>query len=145
MNPARVGFAGTSAWAADALSRLAGDPSLELALVLTQPDRPAGRGRALRRPAVAERALELDVPVLQPERPGEALDALRDAELGAMAVVASEGAANDALVRLIADALHVAPRQVTLIAGATARIKRLMIEGDGAAMIAKLERVVQAT
>ena len=47
----RVGFAGTSAWAADALALLAGDPALDVALVLTQPDRPAGRGRALRRPA----------------------------------------------------------------------------------------------
>jgi methionyl-tRNA formyltransferase len=88
VTPARVGFAGTSAWAADALSRLAGDPSLDVALVLTQPDRPAGRGRALRRPAVAERAGELGLPVLQPERPGEVLSDLRAAELGAMAVVA---------------------------------------------------------
>ena len=88
MTRARVGFAGTSAWAADALSRLVGDPELDVALVLTQPDRPAGRGRTLRPPPVAERARELGLPVLQPERPGESLDELRAAELGAMAVVA---------------------------------------------------------
>jgi methionyl-tRNA formyltransferase len=88
VTPTRVGFAGTSAWAADALALLAEDAALEVALVLTQPDRPAGRGRTLRPPAVAERALELELPVLQPERPGEVLEELRAAGLGAMAVVA---------------------------------------------------------
>jgi methionyl-tRNA formyltransferase len=88
VTPARVGFAGTSAWAADALSRLADDRALDVALVLTQPDRPAGRGRALRPPAVAARGRELGLRVLQPERPGDALDELRSAYLGAMAVVA---------------------------------------------------------
>jgi methionyl-tRNA formyltransferase len=84
----RIGFAGTSSWAADCLSLLVGDPALEVALVLTQPDRPAGRGRALRPPPVAERAVELGLPLLQPTRPGEALGALQAAALGAMAVVA---------------------------------------------------------
>ena len=55
---------------------------------------------------------------------------------------ASEGAANEALIRLVAAALDVAPRRVTLTAGATARIKRLKIEGDGAALSAALEKVV---
>jgi uncharacterized protein YggU (UPF0235/DUF167 family) len=55
--------------------------------------------------------------------------------------VASDGEANDALVRLFADALDVAPRQVTLLAGATARIKRLMIAGDGMRLAAALERL----
>jgi len=56
---------------------------------------------------------------------------------------ASEGEANAALVRLIAATLDIAPRRVTLTAGATARIKRLMIEGDAAALAAALEKVVQ--
>jgi uncharacterized protein (TIGR00251 family) len=54
----------------------------------------------------------------------------------------SEGEANAALLRLVAKALNVAPRQVTLAAGATARIKRLMIEGDAVALAAKLEKIV---
>jgi uncharacterized protein YggU (UPF0235/DUF167 family) len=54
--------------------------------------------------------------------------------------VASEGAANAALVKLIAAALGVAPRQVTLTGGATSRIKRLRIEGDAAALAAILEQ-----
>jgi uncharacterized protein YggU (UPF0235/DUF167 family) len=54
----------------------------------------------------------------------------------------SEGAANDALIRLIAQALDIAPRQVTLTAGASARIKRLTIEGDGPALAVALEKIV---
>lgn len=57
---------------------------------------------------------------------------------------ASEGEANDALVRLLADVLDVAPRQVSVIAGATARIKRLMIGGDGTILAAALERLAKA-
>lgn len=55
---------------------------------------------------------------------------------------ASEGEANAALLRLLADALAVSTRQVTLIAGAKARRKRLRIAGDGADLAARLERLV---
>ena len=53
----------------------------------------------------------------------------------------SEGAANAALVRLIADALDVAPRDISVVAGATARIKRIRIAGDGKALAASLDRL----
>lgn len=59
-------------------------------------------------------------------------------------VAASEGEANASLIRLIADALDVAPRQVSLAAGGTSRIKRLMIEGDGVALATALEKLVSA-
>ena len=55
---------------------------------------------------------------------------------------ASGGEANAELIRLIARALGVAPRSVTLAAGATARIKRLTIAGEGAAILATLEKIV---
>ena len=54
----------------------------------------------------------------------------------------SEGEANEALCRLIAKAAGVPPRDVALVAGATARIKRLAIAGDGPTLIAALEKVV---
>jgi uncharacterized protein YggU (UPF0235/DUF167 family) len=54
----------------------------------------------------------------------------------------SEGAANDALCRLIAKVAGVPPRDVALVAGATARIKRLTIAGDGPTLIAALEKFV---
>jgi len=56
----------------------------------------------------------------------------------------SDGEANDALVRLMAKSLGVAPRQVTLVAGATARIKRLEVAGAGPALAAALARLVGA-
>ncbi len=56
----------------------------------------------------------------------------------------SEGEANDALCRLIAKALGVPPRDVSVIAGATARIKRLAIAGDGPTLTAALEKIAAA-
>lgn len=53
----------------------------------------------------------------------------------------SEGEANEALCRLIAKAAGVPPRDVALTAGATARIKRLTISGDGPALLAALEKM----
>lgn len=53
----------------------------------------------------------------------------------------SDGEANAALLRLMAAKLEIAPRRVTLMAGATARIKRLSIEGDGVAFAAALEKI----
>ena len=53
----------------------------------------------------------------------------------------SEGEANTALLRLIAKAVGVPPRDVTLSAGATARIKRLTITGEPPTLIAALEKI----
>ncbi len=63
----RVAFAGTPDFALPALDALAASPHT-LTGVLTQPDRPAGRGRPLRASAVKRRALELALPVAQPAR-----------------------------------------------------------------------------
>jgi uncharacterized protein YggU (UPF0235/DUF167 family) len=52
---------------------------------------------------------------------------------------AHEGAANAALQKLIASLLEVAPRRVQLVAGSSARVKRLMIEGDGVKLATALE------
>jgi uncharacterized protein len=54
---------------------------------------------------------------------------------------ASEGEANAALERLLARMLDIAPRQVTLVVGARARIKLVKIEGSGEALAAALERI----
>ena len=53
---------------------------------------------------------------------------------------AREGAANTALVALIARAAGVAKRDVSLVAGASARVKRLNIAGPPAALCAAIER-----
>jgi len=54
-----------------------------------------------------------------------------------------EGQANTALCRLLADVLDAAPRQVTLVAGATARVKRIRIGGAADAIIEKLQRLAK--
>ena len=56
----------------------------------------------------------------------------------------AEGEANAALIRIVAKSLDVAPRQLTLVAGAAARIKRLMVAGDGARLAAALEKMTAA-
>jgi hypothetical protein len=53
----------------------------------------------------------------------------------------SEGTANEALCRLIAKATGVPPRDVSLIAGGTGRIKRLAIAGEPSDLIAALEKI----
>ena len=53
----------------------------------------------------------------------------------------SEGLANAALLRLVAKALGVPPRDVSLVAGAASRIKRIAIAGDGPTLIAALEKI----
>ena len=54
-----------------------------------------------------------------------------------------DGQANTALCRLLADVLDTAPRQVTLVAGATARVKRIRIAGAANAIVEKLQRITK--
>jgi uncharacterized protein YggU (UPF0235/DUF167 family) len=44
-------------------------------------------------------------------------------------------------LKLIAKTLGVAPRDVSLVAGASARLKRLKIDGAGATLAAALEKI----
>jgi uncharacterized protein YggU (UPF0235/DUF167 family) len=57
----------------------------------------------------------------------------------------TEGEANDALCRMMAKALGVPKSDVTLAAGATARIKRLAIDGDTAKLVTALEKLCAST
>jgi methionyl-tRNA formyltransferase len=63
----RTVFLGTSDFAAAVLTRLVDAP----ALVLTRPDRPAGRGRKLSSPPVAETARALGLRLAQPDNVNE--------------------------------------------------------------------------
>ena len=51
-----------------------------------------------------------------------------------------EGAANAALARLIAAAAGVPANKVTIVGGATARVKRMRVAGDPRAITAALEK-----
>jgi len=93
----RLAFAGTPAFASVALARLL-DAGFDVPLVLTQPDRPAGRGMKLQPSAVKALALERGLEVLQPhslKHDGPHRDAalaaqraLEDAHIDAMVVAA---------------------------------------------------------
>jgi methionyl-tRNA formyltransferase len=63
----RVAFFGTAAFGADVLRRLAERGALEIVAVVSQPDRPSGRGRRLASPPVADAARELGIPLAQPQ------------------------------------------------------------------------------
>jgi methionyl-tRNA formyltransferase len=60
-----VVFFGTPDFAVPALRRLAGDSTFDVRLVVTQPDRPSGRGRKLAGPPVRHAAEELGLPIYQ--------------------------------------------------------------------------------
>ncbi len=85
----RIVFLGTSSFGAKALEGLLGGPH-EPALVVTQPDRRAGRGRALKSPPVKEAAAVGGIEVFQPEKVNTraARARIREAEPEALVVVA---------------------------------------------------------
>ena len=87
--PLRVVFMGSPAFAVPSLRRVLADGHA-VALVVTQPDRPAGRGYALRPPPVKVLAMERGLPILQPEglKDGGVLSALAAARPEVIVVVA---------------------------------------------------------
>ena len=78
----RIVFLGTPEFAVPSLEALAA--RFEVALVVAQPDRPRGRGRAVAPPPVKARAFDLGLPVLQAERPN------RPGATGALAAVQAD-------------------------------------------------------
>src|SRR5215831_14112559 len=66
-NPLTVVFCGTPRFAVPTLDRLI-EAGLRVPLVVTQPDKPRGRGMEMSFSPVKQRALELGIPVAQPEK-----------------------------------------------------------------------------
>ena len=62
----RIIYFGTPAFAVPALEALHGDDRFDIGLVVTQPDRAAGRGRAVEASPVARAARRLGLPLYQP-------------------------------------------------------------------------------
>ena len=84
----RVAFMGSPDFAVPCLRAVAA--AHEVVVVVSQPDKPAGRGGELRAPAVKVAAQELGLPIIQPKsaRNGELAQALRDARVDVAIVVA---------------------------------------------------------
>jgi methionyl-tRNA formyltransferase len=61
-------FCGTPAFAVPSLQRLIAEPDFEVAGVVTQPDRPRGRGGEVHESAIKRAAVAAGIPVYQPEK-----------------------------------------------------------------------------
>jgi methionyl-tRNA formyltransferase len=125
----RTVYLGTSAFAATVLERLAASEHRP-ALVVTRPDRPAGRGRRLTAPPVATAAAQLGLEVFQPEAVND--DAAR-ARIAAAEPDAVVVCAFGALIRepLLSDfpMLNVHPSLLPRWRGA-APVERAIMAGD---------------
>src|SRR5512133_3434534 len=107
----RVVFLGTPSFAVPSLGALA-RAGHEIAAVVAQPDRPAGRGQALREPATKTWARERGVPILQPEK-------VRDGRLAAeLAALRPDVLAVAAYGRILGkDLLELAPHGAVNVHG----------------------------
>jgi len=125
----RTVFLGTSAFAAAVLERLAGSEHRP-SLVITRPDRPAGRGRKLAAPPIVEAARAMDLEVLQPESVND--DATREriaAERPDVVCVCAFGALIKPPLLTDFDLLNVHPSLLPRWRGA-APIERAIMAGD---------------
>ncbi|MBI5958052.1 MAG: methionyl-tRNA formyltransferase [Chloroflexi bacterium] len=64
----RVVFMGTPDFAVPSLQNLINAPNFDVVGVVTQPDRPAGRGQKVQMSPVKETALAAGIPIIQPEK-----------------------------------------------------------------------------
>ena len=85
----RIAFAGTPEPALPSLDALAS--AHEIALVITRPDAPSGRGRTLSASPIAQRAESLGLTVVKPQRLSDIADTITELQLDAVAVVAYGG------------------------------------------------------
>jgi len=86
---ARVVFLGTPAAAVPTLESLA--TSHDVALAVTQPDRPRGRSKQLVPPPIKLAATDLGIPIAQPSKRSDLHDVLRDASPFDIGVVVAFG------------------------------------------------------
>ena len=139
VRPVRTVYLGTSWFAADVLRRLAAaDPAPPL--VLTRPDRPAGRGRRLTPPPVAEAAGELGLPLLQPDALDDAaVSRVAAAEPDALIVCAYGAIVREPLLSAY-PILNVHPSLLPRWRGA-APIERAIMAGDAETGVSIMELV----
>lgn len=144
----RIIFLGSPELAIPSLDALARHPEIDVRLVVTQPDRPAGRGRRLTPPPVRVAAEALGIDVIQPEtlRDPDALDRLRQEQPDLLVVVAyGEILRRSALELAPLGCLNVHPSLLPLYRGATP-IPAAILHGDATTGISimKLVRALDA-
>lgn len=117
------------------------EAGVDIPLVLSQPDRPAGRKRVLTPPPVAAFAREHNLPLLQPERAGDALVALQALEPAAVAICAYGQLLPDELLALC-PWLNLHPSLLPRWRGA-APIERMLMAGDTQTGVAIMQTVAE--
>ena len=116
------------------------DAGVEVPLVLSQPDRPAGRNRTPTPPPVAALARELGLPLVQPEHALDALDALRATQPAAIAICAYGQLLPQPLLDLC-PWLNLHPSALPRWRGA-APIERMLMAGDTESAVAVMRTVL---
>ena len=88
--PLRVIFCGTPAFGLPALEALLKDPRFSVEAVITQPDRPRGRGQQRAESPIKEAAVKADIPVHQPEkiRADATAERMKEIEPDAVVIIA---------------------------------------------------------
>jgi methionyl-tRNA formyltransferase len=88
--PLRIIFCGTPGFAVPSLRHLIAQPDFLIEAVVTQPDRPRGRGQAATMSPVKEVAIEVGLPIFQPQkmRSPEALDFFANTAPDAVVIIA---------------------------------------------------------
>jgi methionyl-tRNA formyltransferase len=125
----RTVYLGTSDFAAEVLERLAGSPHRP-ALVVTRPDRPAGRGRRMQAPPVVSAARALGLDVAQPDDVNEESARARIAAVDPdVVVVCAFGALVKEPLLSAHELLNVHPSLLPRWRGA-APIERALMAGD---------------
>ena len=125
----RTVYLGTSEFAAGVLERLAATPHRPV-LAVTRPDRPAGRGRKLTAPPVADVARELGIELFQPEdvNAPESVARIADAEPEVVIVCAFGAILKEPLLSAF-ELVNVHPSLLPRWRGA-APIERAIMAGD---------------
>lgn len=128
----RLSFCGTPAFAIPQLQALLSDPFFEVVQVVTQPDRPAGRGHKMQPSALKVFAQERGLPVMSPENINspESIEALKKLNLDTIVVVAFGQI-------LKKDFLNLCPQKIVNLHGSVlprwrgaAPIQRALMAGD---------------
>ena len=86
----RLLFCGTPQFAVPTLQHLLAQPDFEIVAVITQPDRPRGRGQEVSFSPIKQAAQSANIPIFQPEkiRTPESEQFLRDASPDAIVIIA---------------------------------------------------------
>lgn len=128
----RVVFLGSPEFAIPSLRALVNHPDIEVVLVVTQPDRPSGRGRRLTPPPVKVAADELGIVSMQPDtlRDASAIELIRSVQPDLLIVVAYGEILRKSILTLAPlGCLNVHPSLLPAYRGATP-IPAAILNGD---------------